>query len=141
MSLPQRTADFTRAFVYSVAAFLLFFALVGCNSTGDGGGLPAVAALNITSTDGTQLTGTVRYDGNTFLAYGVTNAQAELWLKANGMPILGPVVFDERSAYLKVNKPSFKWKGDLTQPFPAQARVLFRESEIAFYQLPFAELE
>lgn len=120
-----------------LSAISLCLLVASCKSVGGKDGLPVVASFNITNQDGSQLIGTMRYDGNRFVAFGVPQGQMELWMKANGFPLLGPFAYDGRSAVFYTSDPKFAWHGDLNAPLPANARPLFREVEIAQWNLPF----
>lgn len=132
-------APFQTLLVALVAAVLLALAFSpGCNSVGQSG-LPVYASMNVYDPGGAQLVGTVRTDTKRFIAWGIANADAGVFLKQNGFPVMGPFRWQDRKAifYDLSTDPKIEWEGDLGAPLPSQSRVLFSDAEILAYSIQF----
>jgi hypothetical protein len=131
-----KSPSFGRVIVLLVAFGLLVAALCGCGAT-QKGEKPLVASMVVANPAGGAPIALARYDLNGLVAWGVTKAELEVYLRGSGIPILGPLYIDEHKAVVKINEPKFEWTGALGGPLPHQCRSWFRQGEITAWGLHF----
>lgn len=118
--------------VIAVAAALAF-ALAGCQSPTQGAGV--VASVHV-GEPGEKPAALVRFDGNTFVAWGSQAYVGEAFVQATGLPVYIYAGMAS-TAVVKVAKPGYSWQGAVGDMLPAQAQSMFRASEIQAWGLTF----
>lgn len=124
-------------FAAALIALLLLGMLSSCSLLGGGEpvAIASVAAYDAANPPGEKPAAIVRWDGNTFVAWGSGGATGEIMQPVTFLPLWGPVSVDKGFAYVKVNDPPFEWKGSIHDPLPAQALGAFRPAEIEAWGL------
>lgn len=117
------------------SVMLILACCAGCK-TPDGSTNAGVVASVIVGDPTQRPAALVRYDANTFVAWGEQAYVSEIYIEQTGLPlwIQGG---DAHVAIVKVRKPEFSWKGAPGDILPAEAAVLFRAAEIQAWRLHF----
>lgn len=114
---------------------LLLLALCSCKSMGGGSPAGVVGSVILDPTNSTP-SALIRYDGNTLVAWGEAELQAEVYLEASGFPVLLRTVQADK-VLVHVRKPEFSWEGKVGDPLPQECAHLFRVGEAAAWGLTF----
>jgi hypothetical protein len=138
MSL-KRWDNWTRiSFVLGLLAIVVLQWVTSCQAAGSGQGpLGIAASLTVQGSGAVAPAVLARYDGNTFVGWADGAGQAEVFAEANGFPLYGPIALAAGRVTVNVRKPAFKWSGTTHEHLPWQAKVLFRDTEIAAWSLVF----